>query len=140
MSWWVVYALLAALFAAAVALFGKLGLQDLDTTLATTVRAVVMAVFLVAVSLVLGKWTLLPSFSGRALGLIVLSGLAGAFSWFFYFFALKLGPASAVAALDRLSVVFVLVLAVLFWGEGLTWRTAVGALLVTLGAILMSWR
>jgi len=69
---------------------------------------------------------------------IIFSGIAGALSWLFYFFALRQGPASGVAALDRLSVVFVLILALLFLGEHLTWKTGLGAFLVTLGAIFMS--
>lgn len=135
---WAVLALLSAASAALVAIFGKIGIKGVDSTLATTVRAVVMAVFLVVVSLILGKTENLSSLNGKILFFIVLSGVAGALSWLFYFLALKRGPASGVAALDRLSVVFVLVLAVLFLAEKLTWKSALGASLVTLGAILMS--
>lgn len=135
---WIIFALLAALSAAAVAILGKIGIQNLDSTLATTVRAVVMAVFLAAVSLILGKAKLLGTISSRPFLFIALSGVAGALSWLFYFFALKTGPASAVAALDRLSVVFVLVLAVLFLGENLTIKAGLGAVLIAIGAILMT--
>ena len=138
MPLWTIFALLAAVFAALVAIFGKVGIQNLDSTLATTVRAVIMAAFLVAVSLLLGKMKLLSTIDNKALAFIALSGVAGATSWLFYFLALKLGPASGVAALDRLSVVFVLVLAVLFLSESLTWRSGLGAALLTTGAILMS--
>ena len=96
-----------------------------------------MAVFLVLVSLALGKWPLLSTLNNRALTFIILSGLAGALSWLAYFFAIKLGPASRVAALDRLSVVFVLILAPLFFAETAKWTTWFGAALLTLGAILM---
>lgn len=137
---WIIYALLAAAFAALVAIFGKIGLANVDTTLATTVRAVIMAAFLVVISLFLGKSSLLGSITSKPLLFIALSGIAGALSWLFYFFALKHGPAPAVAALDRLSVVFVLILAILFLGEHLTWKSALGATLVTAGAILMSIR
>jgi transporter family protein len=126
MELWVIYALLAAVFAGLVAIFGKIGIQNVDSTLATTVRAVVMAFFLISVSLALGKAKLLTTFDGRALTFIVLSGVAGALSWLFYFVALKAGPAGAVASLDRLSVVFVVVLAALFLGEALTWRSGLG--------------
>ena len=83
-------------------------------------------------------WFDLSKIDSKAFFFIFLSGLAGALSWFFYFGALKNGPATAVAALDRLSVVFVLVLAVLFLGEALTWKTGLGALLVSVGAILLA--
>ncbi len=138
MSAWILFALLSATFAALVAIFGKIGIQNLDSTLATTVRAVIMAAFLVAVSLLLGKAKLLSTIDNKALAFIALSGIAGATSWLFYFLALKHGPASGVAALDRLSVVFVLVLAVLFLSESLTWKSGLGAVLLTMGAILMS--
>lgn len=138
MQSWIFYALFSAIFASLVAIFGKIGLKDVDSTLATTVRAIVMAAFLVGVSLVLGKSNLLGTMSSKTLLFIVFSGIAGALSWLFYFFALKHGPASGVAALDRTSVVFVLILAALFLGEGLTWKSGIGATLVTFGAILMS--
>lgn len=138
MPTWIIFALLSALAAGAVAVFGKVGIKDLDSTLATTVRAVIMAVFLLAVSLSLGKLKLFSTIDSKAFTFIALSGIAGAISWLFYFLALKFGPASGVAALDRLSVVFVLVLAVLFLGESLTWRSGIGAVLLTIGAILMT--
>lgn len=135
---WIFYALLSAASASLVAIFGKIGVKNIDSTLATSVRAVIMAAFLVIVSLVLGKAKLLHTIDAKALTFIVLAGIAGALSWLFYFFALKNGPASGVAALDRLSVVFVLILALLFLGEHLTWKSALGAVFVTTGAILMS--
>ncbi|MEK7518494.1 MAG: EamA family transporter [Patescibacteria group bacterium] len=135
---WITYALLSAVFAALVGIFGKVGIKGIDSTLATSVRAVVMAVFLVLVSLALGKAKLLHTIENRVLLFIVLSGVSGAISWLFYFFALKTGPVSGVAALDRLSVVFVLILAALFLGEHLTWKTGLGGALITAGAILMT--
>lgn len=135
---WVLYALLSAVFAALVAIFGKMGLSGVDTTLATAIRSLVMAGFLVITALVLGKGTLLGTITGKPLGFIALSGIAGALSWLFYFVALKSGPVTGVAALDRLSVVFVLLFSVLFLAEKLTWKTGIGALLISLGAILMT--
>lgn len=137
---WILYALGSAAFAALVAIFGKAGLSSIDSTLATTLRSIVMASFLVVVSLVIGKFELLHTVARKDAMYIVLAGLAGALSWLFYFVALKTGPASGVAALDRLSVVFVLVIAIAVLGEHLTWRTGLGAVLITLGAVLMSWR
>ena len=138
MPLWIAYALLAALFAALVAVLGKVGLKDVDATLATAVRSVVMAGFLVTVALALGKAGKLDEISRRAFLFIVLSGLAGAASWLFYFLALRDGPATCVAALDRLSVVLVFVLAVVFLGEAFTLKAALGAVLVVAGAILLT--
>jgi transporter family protein len=135
---WIAYALLAALFAALVAVLGKVGLKEVDATLATAVRAVVMAGFLVTAALVLGKAGKLGEISQRSFLFIVLSGAAGAASWLFYFLALRDGPATGVAALDRLSVVLVFILAVVFLGEAFTPKAALGALLVVAGAILLT--
>jgi transporter family protein len=137
MTLWILYALLSAIFAALVAIFGKIGLQNIDSTLATTVRAFVMALFLFFVSLTLGKFELLHTIKSKVLLFIVLSGVAGAMSWLFYFLALKTGLASGVAAVDRLSVVFVVIFSILFLGERLNLYTAGGALLITIGANLM---
>lgn len=135
---WIIFALLSAVFAALVGIFGKVGIKGIDSTLATSVRGVVMAVFLVLVSLILGKAKLLHTIENRVLVFIILSGVAGALSWLFYFFALKTGPVSGVAALDRLSVVFVLIIAAIFLGEHLTWKTGIGGVLITAGAVLMT--
>lgn len=135
---WSIYALFSAVFASLVAIFGKIGLRGIDSTLATTVRSVVMAIFLVLVSLSLGKFSFLNTFNNKAVFFIVLSGIAGAMSWLFYFFAIKSGTVSGVVGIDRTSVVFAFVLAVLFLGETFSAKSALGAALVALGAILMA--
>lgn len=135
---WILYATLSAVFASLVSIFGKVGLKNVDSTLATTVRSVVMAGFLLITSLMLGKYKLLSTIDGKTFLFIALSGVAGATSWLFYFFSLKSGPVGGVAALDRLSIVFVVILAALFLGEGITWKTGVGSLLILSGAILFA--
>lgn len=135
---WILYAFGSALFAGLVALFGKVGLSHVDSTLATTIRSIVMAGFLVAVSLALGKFAGVGAIDNKALTFIILSGIAGALSWLCYFLSLKLGPTTAVAAIDRTSVVVVFVLALLFLGEPFRWQSALGAVLVVGGAILMT--
>jgi bacterial/archaeal transporter family protein len=99
---WPLYALLSAVAAAFVAIFAKLGLKDIDPTLATTLRSLVMALFLVIVTLASGKFNdfALSNYNDRQWGSIVLAGVAGAISWLFYFLALRDGNASAVAAND----------------------------------------
>jgi bacterial/archaeal transporter family protein len=134
---WIPLALLSALFAALVAVFGKVGVSKVDPTLATAVRAVIMAGVLVVFALGIGRASHWHELDRRAVLFIVLSGLAGAASWLCYFLALRLGPAPGVAALDRLSVVFVLVFAIGFLGQAFTWKAALGAALLTIGAILL---
>lgn len=134
---WIPLALIGAGFAALVAIFGKVGLQNVDTTVATTVRAVIMAAFLVIVAISMGKIDLSALPTGRPLLFITLSGIAGALSWLAMFAALKVGPAPGVSALDRLSVVFVLVFSILFLGTAFSWKAALGAFMIAGGAILM---
>jgi len=137
---WLLYAFLSSIFAAAVAIFGKLGLKTVDSTLATSIRAIIMAVFLFLVALTMRKFDgfNFQSLNGKDWILITLSGVAGALSWLFYFFALKYGIAGKVVAIDRLSIIFVILLAALFLGEGLTWRSVVGAALIAGGAYLIT--
>lgn len=137
---WIFFALLSAVFAAGVGILGKIGLKTVDSTLATAVRSGIMAIFLISVAFSLGKFKGLETLSGKPILFITLSGLAGALSWLCYFFALKYGPASTVAALDKLSVVFVVILAALFLGESFTWKTALGAILITAGALLFVFK
>ena len=117
MASWLLPAVLAAFFAALVAVLGKVGLESVDATAATALRAVVMAVLLVAVAAALGKTDGIGAIGWRALAFIAASGVAGALSWLCFFVALSRGPAVGVSAIDRLSVVFVAILAVAFLGE-----------------------
>jgi transporter family protein len=137
---WVVYAFLAALTAALVAIFAKLGLKAMDTTIATTLRSLIMAGFLVTTATLLGKFTGFSpsSVSPREWLMLTLAGIAGALSWLFYFLALRDGSASAVVAIDRLSIVFVIVIAALALGEAANWRTLTGAALMAVGAVMIA--
>lgn len=139
---WVIYALFSALGAALVAILAKLGLEEIDSTLATTIRAIIMAIFLVLVSLLFHKFDgfTLGTLSSRSWILISLAGIAGALSWLFYFLALKTGVATGVVAIDRLSIVLVVILAAVFLGEAFTWKVAFGAVLVVAGALLISFK
>ncbi|WP_027712732.1 EamA family transporter [Dickeya chrysanthemi] len=140
MSSWLLYALLSALCAALVALFGKIGLQQLDANTATAVRAVIMALFLVGVVVVQGKSSLFGTVlaNHKAMLFIVLSGVAGALSWLFYFMALKNGSVAQVAPIDKLSVVFAVILAALLLGEKVSLLAGVGVALISAGALLVA--
>ncbi len=135
---WVILGLLSAIFAALVAVLAKVGLQEVDATLATTLRSIVMVVALVAASAASDRFSLLGGVSGGAWATIALSGLAGAASWVCYFRAIQVGSASPVAALDRLSIVFVVALAGLFLGEDLGPTRLLGAGLIAAGAWLVA--
>ena len=137
---WLIYALLSAFFASLVAVFGKIGLKDIDSNTATAIRAVVMAVFLIGLVLVQGKYLQVKQIISQPIPMlfVVLSGLAGAVSWLFYFLALKNGKASQIVPIDRLSVIFTLILAFLILGEKLSLKAALGAVIIVVGAVLVA--
>ena len=134
---WLVYAVLSAVMAALVSIFGKIGLQGLDADTATVIRAVIMALFLIAVMAVQRNFGHVGEILAdrRALTFIILSGTAGAMSWLFYFAALKYGRVSPV---DKLSVVIASVAAVVFLGESLSMLSASGIALITVGIIMVA--
>ena len=131
--------MLSSITAALVAIFGKIGLKNIDSTLATTLRSIIMAAFLLLASAALGKFSgfTVGSLAGRDWMFIALAGVAGALSWLFYFFALKIGLVNQVVVIDRLSLVFVIILSALFLGEAFTWKTIAGAALMIGGALLV---
>ncbi|MCL4403785.1 EamA family transporter [Patescibacteria group bacterium] len=137
--WWV-YALFSSVSAALVAIFGKIGLQGVDSTLATTLRAIIMAIFMVLAALLLGKFEgfSLSSLDSRSWTFIALAGAAGALSWLFYFLALQIGLVNKVVVIDRLSLVFVVILSAVFLGEAFTWKVALGALMMVGGALIIA--
>ncbi|NIV45065.1 EamA family transporter, partial [Candidatus Bathyarchaeota archaeon] len=117
---WFILALLSAFFAALVSIFAKIGLRGVDSNVATAARAMIMMLLIVIVVISTGKGHQLTQFTSKDMGFIVLSGIAGALSWLFYFAALKLADASKVAPIDRASVLFVIVLSVLLLDEKIT--------------------
>jgi len=137
---WLFYALLSALFAALVAVFAKIGLQGVDTNLATAIRAFIMFIFLFIVVLFQGKLGDIGSFfsSSKVFWFIILSGIAGALSWLFYFVALKYGTVGQVVTIDRLSIVFAIVFAFLILNEKITFQKTMGVLLIVVGAIVIA--
>lgn len=140
MNWtssWIGWALLSAAFAAATALLAKVGVERVDSNLATAVRTTVVLVFAWGIALGLGKHGEIRNLDRRTLLFLALSGIATGLSWICYFRALQLGPASRVAPLDKLSVPLVMVIAWLLLGERLTGAAVIGGLLITAGAMVM---
>lgn len=134
---WFAFALGSAVFAALTAIFAKVGIEGVDSNLATAVRTLVVLVMAWAIVLMTGVQGGLASISAKSWVFLVLSGLATGASWLCYYRALQLGQASLVVPIDKLSLVITLVLAVVFLREQLTARGVVGAVLVTAGAIVM---
>lgn len=137
---WLIFALLSAITAALVSIFGKIGLKGIDANTATAVRSIIMAAFLVFVVLIQGKLNQMPSIisNKKTIVFIVLSGIAGALSWLFYFMSLNFGKVSQVAPIDKLSVVFAVILSILFLGEKVSIISGLGVGLIAIGAILVA--
>jgi bacterial/archaeal transporter family protein len=133
---WRIFALGSAFFAALTAIFGKVGVSEINSDLATFYRTlVILAVSALLVS-ARQEWQAPGTLSSKGLLFLVLSGVATGLSWLCYFRALQMAPASRVAPIDKLSVVLVVFFAVLLLGERLTWKVGLGALLITGGVIL----
>jgi bacterial/archaeal transporter family protein len=135
---WIAWAILSAVFAAFTALLAKLGVAHVDPNLATAVRTSVVLVMAWLIAFWFGRPHEVASLNGRTWLLLSASGLATGASWLCYFRALSLGPVSKVAPLDKLSVVFVLVLAWPILGEALTPGKLLGGALITAGAIVLA--
>ena len=137
---WTMWALASAGFAALTAIFAKIGVSGVNSNLATLIRTIIIVAAAALMVAVTGSWQRLDSLSSRTWLFLVLSGLATGASWFCYFHALKLGDASRVAPIDKLSVVFVAVFAVLFLGEKLSPANWLGVAMIAGGAVLVAWR
>ncbi len=136
---WLVWAVLSALFAAATALLAKLGVANVDPNLATAIRTSVVVVFAWTIALSLGTHAGLIHVGRRSWVFLIASGLATGLSWICYFRALSMGEASKVAPIDKLSVVFVVLLAWPLLGETITFAKGAGVLLIAAGAIVLAW-
>jgi transporter family protein len=134
--WWV-YALLSALFASLTAIFAKIGVTHVNSNLATAIRTIVILLVAWAIVFFRGEYKTISSLSKHNLFFLVISGLATGLSWIFYFKALQIGKVSQVAPVDKLSVALTIVLSVVFLGEALSWKTALGALLIIGGTIVL---
>jgi transporter family protein len=137
---WLPWALLSAVFAALTAIFAKVGLEGIDSDYATLLRTVVIVLTLGALIYATGKWQSPWEPPSKSVAFLVLSALAPGASWLCYFRALKLGPASQVAPIDKLSVVLVALIAVAFLGERPVGREWAGIALVGTGVLLRSLR
>jgi transporter family protein len=140
LSSWVLWALLAAVFAALTAVFGKIGVEQVNSDYATLIRTAIILVILAFIVAVTGAWQPLADVSHKTWLFLLLSGAATGMSWLCYYRALKMGPASGVAPIDKLSVLLVALFAVLFMGERLMVRNWIGMVLMAVGAILVAAR
>ena len=137
---WQIWALLSAVFAALTAIFAKIGVENISSDLATFIRTIVVLVSFLLLLLATGQFVPPQQISGRTWTFLVLSGLGTGASWLCYFRALKLGPASLVAPVDKLSVVLVAIFGVLLLGERPSPTGWLGIAMIGCGAVLIAAR
>jgi transporter family protein len=135
---WVYYAIGSAFFAGLTAIFGKIGVTGVPSNLATFLRTIVVLIFSGGIVFSLGEWQNPAKLPSKTLVFLVLSALATGASWLCYYRALQLGPASKVAPIDKLGVVFAMILAFIFLGEKADFKTVTGGLLIVAGALVIA--
>ena len=134
---WVVFALLSAVFAALTSIFAKIGIESVNSNLATAIRTVVVLVMAWLIVFATGKHQQIVDISTKSWIFLVLSGLATGLSWLCYFYALQIGEASKVVPVDKFSVVITMVMAFFILGEVITTKTIIGGLLITAGTLVL---
>ena len=137
---WLHWSLLSALFVVLTGILAKVGVTGVHSNLATAVRTTVILLFTWTLAFATTKPAVILDFSGRTWLFLTLSGVATGLSWLCYFRALQLGKASRVGPVDKLSVVFVIVLAAIFLKEKMTLQHLLGGLLIVSGAVVLAWK
>lgn len=137
----IIFGLLSAVFAALTTIVAKIGLNGVDSTIATSIRAIVMGIFfgIFLLFYTLSNTSQLNAIisNQRAILFIVISALCGGISWYFYFRGLSVSSASLIASMDRLSILFIFVISILFLSEKFEWIHLLGVILITAGTVLM---
>ena len=135
---WLQFALLSAFFAGLTAIFGKLGVQNINSNLATFIRTIVILLIIAGLLSARREWHSLSNVSWHGWIFLILSGVATGLSWLCYYRALQIGLVSKVAPIDKLSVAFAIILGVVFLGEKLTWQTLLGGGLILCGSLVIA--
>ena len=134
---WMAFAIGSAVFAALTSILAKIGIEGVNSNLATAIRTVVVVVMAWAMVFVTNTQSSIGEISKKSWIFLILSGLSTGASWLCYYRALQTGPASKVVPIDKLSVVITLILAFVFLHEEFTWKSLVGCILITAGTLIM---
>ena len=134
---WILFALLAAVFAALTAILARIGIEGVNSNLATAIRTIVVLIFAWGIVFTTGVWREIPNITQRSWLFLGLSGIATGLSWLFFFAALQRGDVSRVVPIDKFSVVITMVLAFIILGEAVTAKTIIGGVLITAGTIIL---
>lgn len=134
---WIAYALLSAVFAALTSILAKIGIDGVNSNLATAIRTVVVLLMAWGIVFIQGSQHEIDNIGKKSWIFLILSGLATGLSWLFYYKALQIGDASKVVPIDKFSVVISMILAFVILGETFSWKTLLGGLLITAGTFVM---
>ena len=134
---WILYALLSALFAALTSILAKIGIEKVNSNLATAIRTVVVFIMAWGIVFLTGKQNEITHISQKSWIFLILSGCATGLSWLFYYKALQMGDASKVIPIDKFSVVISMIMAFFILGEAMTAKTLAGGLLITIGTFIL---
>ncbi len=134
---WFVFAILSAIFAALTSILAKIGIEGVNSNLATAVRTIVVVLMAWFMVFITGNQNGIVDISKKSWIFLILSGLATGASWLCYYKALQLGEASKVVPIDKLSIVITIVLAFIFLGEQITLKTLIGCCLIVIGTFIM---
>ncbi|TCP95763.1 transporter family protein [Cricetibacter osteomyelitidis] len=138
-SSWVLFALGSAFFAGLTAILGKLGVEGINSNLATFIRTIVVLVMAGGIITARNEWYLPQHIAAKPLAFLILSGVATGLSWLLYYRALQLAPASWVAPIDKLSVVIAIVLGIVILGEPISWKLMLGSSLIVAGVLVLAF-
>jgi transporter family protein len=139
LAMWKICALLAALFAALTAILAKIGIDKIDSNLATGIRTVVILLLIWGVVFMTVPLSNIKLLTAKNWTFLILSGIATGLSWMFFFYAIQLGPVSRVASIDKLSIAMTIILAFVILGETVSWQVVVGGFLIVAGTLFMLW-
>lgn len=134
---WLFYAILSAVFAAATSILAKIGIDGVDSNLATALRTVVVLIMAWGMVFLTHSQGGISTITQRSWLFLILSGLATGASWLCYFYAIKIGDVSKVVPIDKCSLILTIIFAAIFLGEAFTWKTLIGSLLIMAGTMVM---
>jgi len=137
---WKICALLAALFAALTAILAKIGIEGINSNLATGIRTIVVLVLIWGVVFATVPFSDIKTLTAKNWTFLILSGIATGLSWMLYFYAIQIGPVSQVAPIDKLSIALTIILAFVILGESVSWQVVVGGVLIVAGTLFMLWK
>jgi transporter family protein len=136
---WLLAAFFSAIFAALTSIFAKIGIKDVNSNLATAIRTTVILIFTWGIVFFQGTLPSVSQIDKRSWIFLILSGIATGISWLFYFYAIKIGEVNKVVPIDKLSLVLTIIFAAFILREKITAATAFGALLMTMGALIIAF-